>query len=102
MAGNKDKNAMWALLLSLLALTTTFQQNQLVVTTNEIVGVYCRDEPLNDPPPLLSGLIAPNTRIFLAKAVYVVLGSSYLSARRPQYLEDPSVTCKRNKENIWR
>jgi len=80
MAGNKNKNAIWALLLSLLA---TFQQNQLVVTTNEIVGLYCRDEPLNDPPPLLSGLIAPSTRIFLVKAVYVVLGSSYLSARRP-------------------
>ena len=46
MAGDKDKNAIWALLLSLLALTTTFQQNyhnynQLVVTPNEMVGLYC-------------------------------------------------------------
>ena len=82
MAGDKNKNEIWALLLSLLALITTFQQNQLVVTTNEIVGLYCLDKPLNDPPPLLSGFIAPSTRIFLAKAVYVVLESSYLSARK--------------------
>ena len=48
MAGDKDKHTIWALLLSLLALTTTFQQNyhnynQLVVTPNEMVGLYCRD-----------------------------------------------------------
>ena len=46
MAGDKNKNAIWALLLSLLALITTFQQkynnNQLVVTPNEMVGLYCR------------------------------------------------------------
>ena len=76
MAFDKTKIAIWALLLSLLASITAFQQNQLVVTTNEIVGLYCRDEPLNDPQPLLSGLITPRTRIFLAKAVCVVLESS--------------------------
>ena len=49
MAGDKKKHTNWALLLSLLALTTNFQQNyhnnQLVVTPNEIkmVGLYCRD-----------------------------------------------------------
>ena len=47
MAGDKNKHTIWALLLSLLALTTSFQQNyhnnQLVVTPNEMVGLYCRD-----------------------------------------------------------
>ena len=47
MAGDKNKHTIWALLLSLLALATTFQQNyhnnQLVATPNEMVGLYCRD-----------------------------------------------------------
>ena len=47
MAGDKNKHTIWALLLSLLALTTTFQQNyhnnQLVATPDEMVGLYCRD-----------------------------------------------------------
>ena len=47
MAGDKNKHTIWALLLSLLALTTTFQQNyhnnQLVVTPNEMVRLYCCD-----------------------------------------------------------
>ena len=41
-AGDKNKNAIWALLL-LLALTTTFLQNyhnnQVLVTPNEMVGL---------------------------------------------------------------
>ena len=45
MAGEK-KNAIWALLLSLLALIITFQHNsrnnQIVVKPNEMVGLYCR------------------------------------------------------------
>ena len=74
MAGENNKNAIWALLLSLLALITTFQQNyhnyQLVVTPNERVGFYCRDYSLNDPPPFLSGLCHVQVRIFfLAKTV---------------------------------
>ena len=44
MAGENNRNAIWALLLSLLALITTFQQNyhncQLVVTPNEMVGFF--------------------------------------------------------------
>ena len=47
MAGDKNKHTIWALLLSLLALTTIFQQNyhnnQLVATPDEMVGLYCRD-----------------------------------------------------------
>ena len=49
MAGDKNERTILALLLSLLALTTSFQQNyhgdnnQLVVTPNEMVGLYCRD-----------------------------------------------------------
>ena len=48
MAGDKNKHTVGGLLLSLLALITitTFQQNyhnnQLVVTPNEMVGLYCR------------------------------------------------------------
>ena len=46
-AGDKNKHTIWALLLSLLALTTTVQQNyhnnQLVATPNEMVGLYYRD-----------------------------------------------------------
>ena len=59
MAGDRNKHSIWALLLSLLALTTSFQQNhdhnnQPVVTPNEIVGLYYRDWPLNDPPLFLA------------------------------------------------
>ena len=46
-AGHKNEHTILALLLSLLALTTSFQQNyhnnQLVVTPNEMIGLYCRD-----------------------------------------------------------
>ena len=46
MVSDYNKNVILTLLLSLLALITTFQQNyhnyQLVVTPNEIVGLYCR------------------------------------------------------------
>ena len=53
MVGDKNKNAIWTLLLSLLLLKTTFQQNYhynlLVVTPNKMVGFYCCDYPLNDP-----------------------------------------------------
>ena len=62
MADDKNKTTIWALILSLLALITTFQQNyynnQLVVTPKEIIGLYCHDQPLNDPPPFLSGFIS--------------------------------------------
>lgn len=41
--GDKNKNAVWAFLLSLLASKTTFKQtyhnNQLVVTPHEMVGL---------------------------------------------------------------
>ena len=42
MAGDKNRNAIWARLLSLMALITTYN-NQLVVTPNEMVGLYCGD-----------------------------------------------------------
>ena len=46
-AGDKNKNAIWALLLSLPELVTTFQRNyynnQLKVTPKKMTGVYCRD-----------------------------------------------------------
>ena len=47
MADDKNKRTILALLLSLLALTTSFQQNyrknQLEVTPNETVVLYYRD-----------------------------------------------------------
>ena len=68
MAGDKNKQSIWARLLSLLALTTSFQQNyhnnQFVVTPNEMVSLYYRDWPLNDPPLFLA-VFFPSTRIFL-------------------------------------
>ena len=46
MVGDCNKNVISTLLLSLLASATTFLQKyhnyQLVVTPNEIVGLYCR------------------------------------------------------------
>ena len=54
MAGKNIENAIWAILPSLLALITTFQQNyhnyQLLVTLNETTGLYCLDYRLNDLP----------------------------------------------------
>ena len=47
MAGDKNKNAILALLLCFLVFITTFQQNyrnnQVVVTPNEMVGLCCGD-----------------------------------------------------------
>jgi len=75
MTSDKNKNAIWALLLSLLAIITTFQQNyhndqlSCMVTLNEMVGLYCSE------PAVIFVWFVPSTRIFLAKAVYMVLGS---------------------------
>ena len=85
MAGDKNKHTIWVLLFSLLAFTTTFQQNyhnnQVAVTPNEMVGLYCCDQPLNYLPIFLSGFSLvlgsskerqftwcqdlPSTRVFL-------------------------------------
>ena len=40
-----------------------------------------------------------SSRIFLAKAVYMVLGSSYFLVRRRQV---QLLACKVNTENVWR
>ena len=60
MAGDKTENAIWAFQFFLLVLISIFQQNylnnRLVLTLNEMVGLYCRDWPLKDPPPFLSAL----------------------------------------------
>ena len=65
-AGDKNKNAIWALLL-LLALTTTFLQNyhntQVLVTPNEMVGLL---------PSVTTKLLAA---IFFS-GLSLVLGSS--------------------------
>ena len=67
--------------VSLLALITTFIQNyynnQLVVTPNEMVGLYCPDHPSIERPAAIFVWFVSSTRIFLAKAVYMVLRSSW-------------------------
>ena len=71
MAGDKNKNVIWALLLSLLALITTFQQNyhnnQLEVTPNE-VAIIAIISHLEQPTTIFVWFV-PSTRTFLAKAV---------------------------------
>ena len=47
MAGDKTENAIWAFQFFLLVLISIFQQNyhnnRLVLTLNEMVGLYCHD-----------------------------------------------------------
>ena len=118
MEGDKNKHSIWALLLSLLALTTSFKQNyhnnQFVVTPNEMVGLYCRDQSLSDLPLFLS-VFAPSTKIFFAKAVYKVVGSSQhqdlptcqlglkilVLGRSQLQGQVKPFACKPNTENIW-
>ena len=50
-----------------------------LVRPNAIVGVYCHDHILNDLWQFLSSLSLV-LGSFLVKAVYMVLGSTYLSA----------------------
>ena len=40
-----------------------------------LVGLYYGDKPLNDPPPFFVWFV-PSSRIFLVKAVYMLIGSS--------------------------
>ena len=100
MAGEYDKKAIWALLLSILAWITTFKQNyqnyQLVVTPNEMVGLYWRALAIERPATIFVWFV-PSTRIFLMKAIYMVLWS--VSSARiflPLSQEDPSARDKYN------
>ena len=68
---DKNKSAVWALVLSSLAfITTSFQQNcyinQLMVTTDEIVGFacYCRDYS-NARPATIFVWFVPSRKIVL-------------------------------------
>ena len=71
MVGNNNKYAIWPLLLSLLALITTFQQQMAVlynlVTPNKIVLPW---RPTKQPAGI-SVWFVPSTRIFLEKAKYL-------------------------------
>ena len=116
MEGDKNKHAIWALLLSLLAFTTcqqNYHNNQLVAMPNEMVGLSCRDQPLNDPPLFLSFFTQyqdlPSEGSLHGARIFLVLGSSYLSVRkilvlgRSQLQEQVQpFACKPNTENIWR
>ena len=57
-----------------------YMQNFLFVRLTVEMESKIKHCPLNDPPPFYA--VCPWTRIFHAKAVYTVLGSSYLSARK--------------------
>ena len=61
-----------------------------VVMPNEMVSLYCRDYPLTNQPPVW---FIPSTRIFHSKAVYMVPGSSYHSARKIQALGTSTTPC---------
>ena len=64
----------------------------------------CRPITAERPAAAMFVLFVPITRIFRAKVVYMVLGSSYLSARKI-LAPGPSTrlfACKLNRENIWR
>ena len=73
----------------LLGLITIFKQNhrnyQLGITPNKIVGLYCRDYPLTTRRHFFVWFV-PSTMIWLAKAVYMVLGSSYYKDLPNSYL----------------
>ena len=75
----KMAGTIWALLLSLLALRTSFQQNyhnnQLVVTPNKVVGLLLLSLATERPTAIFVCFF-PSTILFLTKAVYMVLGSS--------------------------
>ena len=71
MVGNNNKHAIWALLLSLLALMTTFQQQMAVlynqVTPNKIVLPW---PPTKQPAGIFVWSV-PSAKIFLEKAKYL-------------------------------
>ena len=64
-----------------MALITTFIQNyynnQFMVTPNEMVCLYCLDYPGIERPAAIFVWFVSSTRIFLAKAVYMILRSSW-------------------------
>ena len=106
MAGEKTENAIWAFQFFLLVLISIFQQNyhnnHLVLTLNEMVGLYCRDQPQKDPPPFLSGLSGSLhcARIFLTLCLEdpSILRRSYRQGKIQPF------ACKANNiwKNIWR
>ena len=71
MVGNNNKHAIWALLLSLLALITTFQQQMAVlynlVMPNKIVLPW---PPTKQPAGIFVWSV-PSAKIFLEKAKYL-------------------------------
>jgi len=78
MVGNNNKHAIWALLLSLLALITTFQQHvQMAVLYNLVIPnkIVLPWLPTKRPAGIFVWFVL-STRIFLEKAVYMVLRPS--------------------------
>ena len=61
-----------------------YHSHQLVVMPNEIVGLYCRDYPPNDPPQFCLVCAQykdlPSESSLLGASIFLVKGCSYLSA----------------------
>ena len=92
-ASDNNEHAIWALLLSLLALITTFQQQP-----NETVGLHCSDYPQNGQPPFLFGLFLELGSSMQKQSLHgarkiVLLGSSYLSPRKILALGTSTTFC---------
>ena len=66
----KNKHAICALLLTGLNNQQSYHNHRLVVTPNEMVSLYCHDQPL---------FVPGGTRIFQAKAVYMQVRHSSTS-----------------------
>ena len=100
----KKKKASWALLLSLLELITTFQQNydnnRLVVMPNEVETKQPILPWLATQLPAPSFVwFVPSTRIFQASAVYMVLESSSCQDL-PTSWQDPRARDKYNPLHV--
>ena len=104
MAGDRNKNVILALLLTLPALITFSR----IITTISSWQLQTKWSAFTAVSTHL--WFVPSTRIVLANAVDMVLGSSYLSARKivvlirgtKHYGEVEAFECKLNTENIWR
>ena len=77
MVGNNNKHAIWAFLLSLPAVLTIFQQQMAIILYNLVMPnkIVLLSLPTKRPAGIFVWFVL-STRIFLEKAVYMVLRSS--------------------------
>ena len=101
-AGDKNKNAIWALLL-LLALTTTFLQNyhnnQVLVTPNEMVGLL-PSVTTRLPAAIFFFWFVPSTGIFLAFfSVHVNRNWTFCTLRPMCWANSPANRLHKSKDH---